>query len=62
MERRGRRTGLLAYAAFWSFFGALIFLSHLMWLDLPFFWDELGYYVPAALDLFREGRWICKPG
>ena len=26
------------------------FLAHVPWLDLPYFWDEAGYYVPAALD------------
>ena len=30
---------------------AAIFLLHLPLLRLPFFWDEAGYYVPAAYDL-----------
>ena len=33
----------------------LILLVHLPWLGLPYFWDEAGYYVPAALDLFHWG-------
>ena len=36
-------------------FAAVILLTHLAWLDLPYFWDEAGYYVPAALDLFHRG-------
>ncbi len=36
----------------------LVVAVHLPYLTLPFFWDELGYYVPAALDLFRQGLWI----
>lgn len=33
-------------------------LVHLPYLELPLFWDELGQFVPAALDLFREGWWL----
>lgn len=29
--------------------------SHWWLLDLPFFWDEAGYYVPAARDFFTSG-------
>ena len=29
----------------------LIFLLHLPLLRLPYFWDEAGYYIPAARDL-----------
>jgi len=36
------------------FFLALLVL-HLPLLGLPYFWDEAGYYVPAARDLLREG-------
>ncbi|MCS7315303.1 MAG: hypothetical protein RMI94_08825 [Bryobacterales bacterium] len=35
-------------------------LIHLPYLDLPLFWDEMGQFVPAALDLWREGRWIPR--
>jgi 4-amino-4-deoxy-L-arabinose transferase-like glycosyltransferase len=34
--------------------GALI-ASHWSDLSLPYFWDEAGYFVPAALDLFGTG-------
>lgn len=30
---------------------------HAPWLRLPYFWDEAGYFVPAALDFFRHG-WL----
>lgn len=36
----------------------MVVLTHLPYLDLPLFWDEMGQFVPAALDLAREGRWI----
>jgi 4-amino-4-deoxy-L-arabinose transferase-like glycosyltransferase len=39
-------------------FFVAIFLSHLTLLRLPYFWDEGGYYIPAAWDLFRTGALI----
>lgn len=38
-------------------FGAVA-LAHLPFLRLPYFWDEAGYYIPAALDFFRQGLLI----
>jgi hypothetical protein len=38
------------------FFG--IFLLHIPVLQLPYFWDEAGYYVPAARDLLLSGSLI----
>src|ERR1700686_3421736 len=35
-----------------------IFLLHVPLLQLPYFWDEAGYYVPAARDLFVTGSLI----
>jgi 4-amino-4-deoxy-L-arabinose transferase-like glycosyltransferase len=39
-------------------FFAAVFLSHFTLLRLPYFWDEAGYYIPAAWDLFRTGTLI----
>jgi dolichyl-phosphate-mannose-protein mannosyltransferase len=42
-------------------FGALlifILFLHLPLLKLPYIWDEAGYYVPAARDLFHSGSLI----
>jgi hypothetical protein len=36
----------------------IIFLLHLPLLQLPYFWDEAGYYVPAARDLLLSGSLI----
>ena len=33
---------------------AAIFLLHLPLLRLPFFWDEAGFYIPAAYDLLHS--------
>ena len=38
-------------------FGA-IFLLHAPLLQLPYFWDEAGYYVPAARDMLLTGSLI----
>ncbi len=43
--------------AFTSIFVS-IFLLHISLLRLPYFWDEAGYYVPAARDLLQSGSLI----
>lgn len=52
------RTRSLVY--FGAAFTLIILLVHLPYLDLPLFWDEMGQFVPAALDLWREGLWIPR--
>ncbi|HEX3879073.1 MAG TPA: glycosyltransferase family 39 protein [Bryobacteraceae bacterium] len=47
-----------AYAILFLLFASAILLTHLPWIDLPYFWDEAGYYIPAALDLFHSGAAI----
>jgi hypothetical protein len=37
---------------------AFLILLHGPLLDLPFYWDETGQFVPASLDIFRAGAWI----
>src|SRR5580692_2383758 len=39
-------------------FALIVFLAHLPYLGLPYFWDELGQFVPAGLDILRDGAWI----
>jgi hypothetical protein len=45
---------IVAFAAIF----VLILLLHLPLLRLPYIWDEAGYYVPAARDLFQSGSLI----
>ncbi len=47
-----------ALARFLLFFLALVW-AHANLLHLPYFWDEGGYYVPAALDFYH--RWTLIP-
>jgi hypothetical protein len=35
-----------------------VYLSHITLLRLPYYWDEAGYYIPAAWDFFRTGSLI----
>ena len=37
---------------------AALYLTHLTLLRLPYYWDEMGYYIPAAWDFFRTGSLI----
>jgi hypothetical protein len=54
----------LAYSAWteqfllFALFFAGLMLLHAPLLRLPYFWDEAGYYVPAARDLFLTGTLI----
>src|SRR5579872_103465 len=56
--RRQNQVGIspLVYVAL-----ALVVLgSHAVFLKTPFYWDELGQFVPAALDIFQSGAWIPR--
>jgi hypothetical protein len=64
-RRSDPKTKSRAAASEWSqqfFLFALFFvglmLLHAPLLRLPYFWDEAGYYVPAARDLFLTGALI----
>ncbi|MGA7258098.1 MAG: glycosyltransferase [Terracidiphilus sp.] len=37
---------------------AALYATHLTLLRLPYWWDEAGYYIPAAWDFFRTGSLI----
>src|SRR4051794_13397122 len=45
---------LLLFALFF----AVLMLLHAPLLRLPYFWDEAGYYIPAARDLYLTGAII----
>jgi len=52
---RGRSLPLLAL---YPLLFVAVYLGHLTLLRLPYYWDEGGYYIPAALDFFRTGTLI----
>jgi hypothetical protein len=37
----------------------VLLVLHLPLLRLPYYWDEAGYYIPAALDFYRS--WLLVP-
>jgi 4-amino-4-deoxy-L-arabinose transferase-like glycosyltransferase len=47
-----------SYALAFGLIASFLILLHGPLLELPFHWDEIGQFVPAALDLFRTGAWI----
>lgn len=51
LSRGTARQYLSAYALIFTG----LFLAHLPLLRLPYFWDEAGYYIPAARDLLLTG-------
>src|SRR5262249_49005419 len=53
-----RHTRINTYLFFLALFALIAFLIHAPLLRLPYYWDELGQFVPAALDLFHDGAWI----
>ncbi len=53
----GKRSSI---AIFFLGFAALLAIIHAPYLNLPYFWDELGQFVPASLDLYQHGDWVAK--
>jgi hypothetical protein len=39
-------------------FAAVVIPAHLWLARLPYFWDEAGQFIPAALDLLKDGAWF----
>jgi 4-amino-4-deoxy-L-arabinose transferase-like glycosyltransferase len=38
---------------------AVLITAHGLLLGVPYYWDELGQFIPASLDLFHSGAWIA---
>jgi hypothetical protein len=56
--KRARGVRPDTYLFFLLSFTMVVFLTHAAYFDLPYFWDELGQFVPAALDIYHDGAWI----
>jgi 4-amino-4-deoxy-L-arabinose transferase-like glycosyltransferase len=54
LRRSTARLASLPGPVLFAIFFAAIALGHLTLLRLPYFWDEGGYYIPAALDFFHR--------
>lgn len=55
VENRARAHLLPAIAI-----AAFVILSHAAFFKLPYYWDELGQFIPAALDIFQHGAFIPR--
>ena len=51
------RLAALSSWQLWLLLFAIVAVSHLTLLRLPYYWDEGGYYIPAALDFYHHG-WL----
>lgn len=36
----------------------VVLVTHIPYFSLPYFWDELGQFIPASLDLMRAGKLV----
>lgn len=54
------KNGRLAPLLFPGLFAILMVASHAGLLGLPYYWDELGQFIPAALDIYQHGDWVPK--
>lgn len=57
-RRRGAPVRPSTIAVFGLLFAALMFASHAWLLRLPYFWDEVGQFIPATWDIFSHGAFI----
>lgn len=57
LRRIPARLAALPSWQLWLLLFAAVALSHLTLLRLPYYWDEGGYYIPAALDFYHHG-WL----
>jgi 4-amino-4-deoxy-L-arabinose transferase-like glycosyltransferase len=57
MPAGSRTTAASHFLVFGAMLAVLIAL-HIPYLSLPYFWDELGQFVPAALDILRDNAWV----
>jgi hypothetical protein len=56
---RSARTRTFSLLICFALFALPLFAIHLPFLNLPFFWDEHGQFIPTALDLLRSGAWVA---
>jgi 4-amino-4-deoxy-L-arabinose transferase-like glycosyltransferase len=50
----------LFYALLFALIFAGLLITHLPLISLPYYWDEAGYFIPAARDIYADGRLIAR--
>lgn len=53
-----RRVRPQSYLLIYAFVLAVLVVAHGPLVQLPYYWDEAGQFIPAATDIFRTGSWI----
>ncbi len=53
-----RRVRPQRYLLIYALVAAVLILAHGPLLELPYYWDEAGQFIPAATDLYTSGSWI----
>lgn len=56
--RARRPIRVSSYLLLYLFFAGVLIVTHMSLVSLPYFWDEAGQFIPATLDLMRDGAWI----
>lgn len=54
-----RRVRPRSYLIIYATVAAALIMFHLPLLQLPYYWDEAGQFIPAAKDLYQTGAWIA---
>jgi hypothetical protein len=57
-QHRSHRVRWDTYLFFLLAFALVVLLIHIPLLDLPFYWDEVGQFIPAAMDILTGGFWV----
>src|SRR5664280_2263480 len=58
LRESGFQTRLREYLFAYALIFVFLFVTHAPLLRLPYFWDEAGYFIPAARDLLLNGSLI----
>src|SRR6185437_12030133 len=53
-----RRVRPSSYLMIFCVVAAMITIAHVPLLQLPYYWDEAGQFIPAASDIYQAGQFI----
>jgi hypothetical protein len=53
-----RRVRPRSYLIIFFVIAAIMVTAHSPLLQLPYYWDEAGQFIPAATDIYQQGSWI----
>ncbi|HYZ86944.1 MAG TPA: hypothetical protein VE621_21190 [Bryobacteraceae bacterium] len=56
--KAGQKQQTQAYLIFFAAAVVLVVALHVPYLNLPYYWDELGQFIPAALDILQRNAWV----